>query len=182
MSIKEWVQSKIDATQRWIRNKKYVRDVYYEIAHDELNTGFLPIRLLKGPYSGTVYTYGKIQCGDDLGHKGMRASFDIDIIKAVGISSVNANNDPKFCKIAGDILLLLIEEAVQQVDQYSKNSHGVEDEEIGEDYFEEPLPQRTVREEDSSVSQKRISTRKDRKKPVRRGSKVCSPVQRDTDI
>jgi hypothetical protein len=171
----KFVQPYIDKLNSWNRKRKYKRDVYYRIAHNANHTGIMPIELIKGPFKGIIYSYGAINIGDDLGYVGAQASFDIDIIRG----EQNLLQDVEFSKLVGDILLVTLEEALSL--QAEKMIGGL-DEEIGEDYIEEPVPQRTVRKKDSAVSKKRVSTRKVGKKPVRRSAKVRSSVQPDTDL
>jgi len=166
------LQPIIDKLEKWNRNRKYRQDVYFEIANDVPPNGILPIRLLKGPYSGIIYSYGTISIGDDLGYRGHQASFDINIIEG----PQNLIDDEKFSKIIGEILLVVLESAIKcQVDKFE--SENLKDEEIGENYTEEPVPQRTVRKKNSAVSKKRVSSGPKRKKSVRRSTKVRPPVQ-----
>lgn len=175
--MRKLLQPHIDKIQSWNRKRKYKQEKYFKVAVGVTSNGILPIELLKGPFAGIIYSYGTINIGEDLGHMGARASFDIEIIR--GFENVIA--DPKFCKIAGDILLLMLDKAIMtQAEKFIGGN--TEDEEIGEDYIEEPVPQRTVRAKDSAISKKRVSSGSKRKNSVRGSSKVRPPIQRDTDI
>ena len=172
------LQPIIDKYQRWNRERKYKRDKYFKIStppSDEL-LSILKVELLAGPYKGVVYSYGPITIGDDLGHKGANASYELFI----NVGENNLLNDKKFTKIVSDILLLIIDEAVKaQAEKFALENLN---EEIREDYIEEPVPKRTVHEKDSAIPKKRISSGSKRKKPVRRNTKVRSKVQPDTDV
>jgi hypothetical protein len=176
-------QKIIDKLSSKYRNWKYKENVYFKIADINVtHDGLLAIELLKGPYKGIIYCYGSIKIGEDLGYKGSMASYDINIIN----DNMNHDikdaymNDSKFGKITGYILLNVMETAItMQAEKYIKDNFI--DEENRENYSEEFTPQRTVREEDSSVPKKRVSSGKKRKSPVRRNSKVRSKVQSDTD-
>jgi len=170
------LQPFIDKYQSWNRKRKYKENDYYRIA-TEVNSGIVPIELLKGPFKGIIYSYGQINIDEDLGHMGAKATFDVDIIKG----PQNIIEDPKFSKLIGDILLVIMDLAVKaQADKFI--SENLADEEIGESYIEEPIPRRTVREKDSAVSKKRVSTGKKRKKSVRGSTKVRSTIQSDTEL
>jgi hypothetical protein len=176
--MRKFLQPLIDKLEKLYRDQKYKEGEYFKVSTDNISSnGILPIELLKGPYSGTIYSYGTIGIDEDLGYRGARASFDINIIKGFQ----NLTENPEFCKITGEVLLVVLEKAVHlQADKFE--SENLKDEEIGEDYIEEPVPQRTVRKKNSAISKKRVSAGKKRKKSVRRSTKVRPPVQPDTDI
>jgi len=169
------LQPMIDRVQASYRSWKYKENKYFKILTDTDHNGIMAIELIDGPFKGIIYSYGSINIGEDLGFLGCNATFDIDIIKG----PQNITEDTRFCKIVGNILLVVLEEAVSNMaDKYFKDNL---DEENREDYFEEPLPKRTVRSKDSSVPKKRISSRKSGKNPSRRNPKVRSKVQQDPD-
>jgi len=172
------LQPIIDKYQRWNRERKYKRDKYFKIStppSDEL-LSILKVELLAGPYKGVVYSYGPITIGDNLGYRGADASYELFI----NVGENNLLNDKKFTKIVSDILLLIIDEAVKaQAEKFALENLN---EEIREDYIEEPVPQRTVSKKNPTVSKKRVSSGKKRKTGTRRGSKVRSSVQQDSDV
>ena len=175
--MRKLFQPFIDKYQKWDRDRKYPEGKYFRVAYETKHNGIMPIELLKGPFQGIIYSYGSVTIGEDLGYMGSKAAFDIEIVKG----PQNLIEDVKFCKITGDILLTIIEKAVYaQADKFE--SENLADEEIGENYIEEPVPQRTVRKKDSAIPKKRISSGPKRKKPVRRHTKVRSKVQPDTDV
>lgn len=171
------LQPLIDKFQSWDRKRKYKEGKYYRIANEVETTGIVPIELLKGPFKGIIYSYGSINVGQDLGYKGAQATFDVDIVKG----PQNILEDAEFTKVIGDILLLIMDLAIKsQADKFI--SENLADEEIGESYTEEPIPQRTVRAKDSAVSKKRVSPGKKRKKSVRGSAKVRASVQPDSEL
>ena len=170
-------QPLIDKWEKWNRNRKYPKDKYFRYVVDG---EMFAIELLQGPYKGVMYTYGHINIDEDLGYKGANASFDFNVINADLTLEQRYEycNDSKLGKIVGQILLNVFEDIIKkQAETFAKENLN---EEVREDYFEEPVPQRTVRKKNPSVSKKRVSTGKKRKSPVRRGTKVRPPLQPDS--
>jgi hypothetical protein len=167
----------IDKIQSWSRKRKYKDGEYFRIAPEVDTQGILPVELLKGPFKGIIYSYGEISIDEDLGAKGAQASFDVDIIRG----PQNLIQDEEFSKIISQILLVILDKAVRlQAEKFYKENLA-DEQEIGEDYSEEPVPQRTVRSKNSSISKKRVPSGSKRKNTVRRSSKVRSKVQSDSD-
>ena len=158
--LSKMAQRCIDAAQSKYRNYKYKEEVYFTSRPGNDTTQLVKIELLKGPFKGIIYSYGEINFGEDLGYRGSRASFDVTILNTDLTEKEKEKYvaDPKFGKIAGQILLVIIEEALKmQVEKYYSENLNEEDR---EDYFEEPVPERTVRKKGSSVSESRISSGK----------------------
>ena len=175
------LQPLIDKWEKWRRHRKYPENKFFKIVTDEKYDGLLAIEILKGDYQGVLYTYGPISVDEELGYKGARASFDYNIINSnLSLDERHRlSNDEKLGKIVGEILLIALEKVVKhQADTFAKENL---DEEVRENYFEEPVPQRTVSKKDSTVSKKRVSSGKKRKTGTRRSSKVRSSVQPKSD-
>jgi hypothetical protein len=156
--LNEIVQRCIDFTQSKYRNYKYKEGVYFTPSPGEDTTQLMRIELLKGPFKGIIYSYGDINFLEDLGHRGSQASFDITILNNDLTEKQKDKyiTDTKFCKIVGQILLVIIEKALEmQVQKYYSENLNEEDR---EDYFEEPVPERTVRKKGSPVSESRVSS------------------------
>jgi hypothetical protein len=175
--MNKYFQSVIDKLESKYRNWKYKEDKYFKAAAASSEKDILQIELLKGKFKGIIYSYGPIRMNEDLGYKGMQTSFDCEVCNS-DLSEKQKEEylqDPKFCKLVGEILLVIIEKAVAaQVEKYYSENLN---EENREDYFEEPVPRRTVRSKDSTVSEERVPAGKKRKNSVRGNSKVRSKVQ-----
>lgn len=170
------IQSVKDKIASKYRSWKYVEGEYFEVVPDSDDPSvMMTIKLLKGPFSGIIYAYGAINIGEDLGHRGVMASFGIDIVSPKELEQ-HYLNDVAFSKLTGQILLVVLERAVES--QFTKTyKENISDEEDRESYFEEPVPRRTLREESPAVSEDRIPEGKTRKDPVRRNSKVRPKIQ-----
>jgi hypothetical protein len=158
--LSEIAQRCIDAAQSKYRNYKYKEGVYFTPSPGEDTTQLMRIELLKGPFKGIIYSYGDINFLEDLGHRGSQASFDITILNADFTEKQKEKyvTDPNFSKVVGQILLVIIEKALQmQVQKYYSENLNEEDR---EDYFEEPVPERTVPKKGSAVSEGRVSSGK----------------------
>jgi len=156
--LSEVAQRCIDAAQSRYRNYKYKEGVYFTPTPGEDVTQLMRIELLKGSFKGIIYSYGEINFKEDLGHRGAQATFDVTILNKDLTESQKENyiSDPKFSKVVGQILLVIIEKALEmQVEKYYSENLNEEDR---EDYFEEPVPERTVRKKGSSVSKGRVSS------------------------
>jgi len=172
------LQPLIDKIQKWNRHRKYPKDKYFRYVVDG---DMFAIELLKGPYKGIMYTYGHINIDEELGYKGANASFDFNVINAnLSLDErYRLSNEPELGYISGQILLNVFEDIIKkQANTFAKENL---DEEVREDYFEEPVPQRTVSKKNTSVSKKRVSTGKKRKTGTRRNTKVRSSVQSKSD-
>ena len=169
-------QSIVDKVQSWNRKRKYKENVYFRIVPEVFHYGIMNIELIKGPYSGIIYSYGSIRIGEDLGEKGAMASFDIEIVNR---DNQDLLNDDKFCKLTGQILLVVIEKAIRSTaEKYFREN--LEDE-TREDYFEESVPERTVSPQNSTIPEERVPARKKRKGAIRSSKKVRSKVQSNTN-
>jgi len=181
--MRKYTQPFVDWLQKKHREWKYKDGVYFKISSVEVEGGILPIELLKGRYSGTIYSYGAVNILEDIPDDdggGAKASFDIIVEKYGKNLTENFSNDPKFIKEVGDIFLVVLEIALKtQADKYF--NENLIDEENRENYTEEFIPRRTVRSKNSSVPKKRVSSGKSGKNPVRRNSKVRSKVQPPSD-
>jgi len=156
--LNEMVQRCIDAAQGKYRNYKYKEGVYFTPSPGEDTTQLMRIKLLKGPFKGIIYSYGDINFLEDLGYRGSQASFDVTILNTELTEKEKEKyvTDPKFSKVVGQILLVIIEKALEmQVEKYYSENLNEEDR---EDYFEEPVPKRTVRKKGSPVSKGRVSS------------------------
>ena len=158
--LSEIAQRCIDAAQSKYRNYKYKEGVYFTCSPGEDTTQLMRIELLKGRFKGIIYSYGDINFLEDLGHRGSMASFDITILNADFTEKQKEKyvTDRNFSKVVGQILLVIIEKALQmQVQKYYSENLNEEDR---EDYFEEPVPERTVPKKGSAVSEGRVSSGK----------------------
>ena len=175
--MRKLLQPFIDKVQTKYRNFKYKEDVYFKIVGFD-DVGILKIELLKGKYKGILYSLGSIKIEEDLVYLGSKATFDVVILNT-DLSEEEKQkimDRAEFSKITGDIFLVIIGKAIQvQMEKYYREN--LEDEEVGTDYIEEPIPRRTVRQKNSAVSEERVPPGKKRKNPVRRNSKVRSKVQ-----
>jgi len=158
--MNKFFQSLLDKLQSKYRNFKYTEDKYFKVAAPSNEEDILQIELLRGKFKGIIYSYGPIKMNEDLGYKGKQASFDVSISN-LDLSEKQKNDymqNAKFCIIVGQILLVILEKALaSQVEKYYRENLN---EENREDYFEEPVPRRTVRSKNSTVSEERVPARK----------------------
>lgn len=154
--MRKYLQPYIDKLTSWNRNRKYKENDYFKIEHTVTHTGLLPIRLLKGPFSGTIYSYGAIKVGDAMEpeYMGHMASFDVEVI----VGDQNVTGDPKFQQLSGDILLVVLETAIRKEGGLNLEQASITDEEDLNDYVEEPTPKRTVTK--TTKPKKKRATRK----------------------
>lgn len=153
MMMFEKIQRAVDVVQGKYRNLKYKQDVYFTSYPGDNESQLMKIELLKGQFKGIIYSYGELNFGEDLGYRGSRASFDVEILNENLTKELKDKylSNPKFSKVVGQILLVIIEKALEtQVEKYYRENLNEEDR---EDYFEEPVPERTVRKKGSSVSE-----------------------------
>ena len=127
----------------WIHRKRYAEGRYFKpvevtISGDEIkHTGF---EILKGPYRGTVYCYTKLTYNED------GTNFGWFITKGKG------KNDPKFGRIARNILLVLLWQLINgQGNLQMGLKPGEEYESDRESNSEESYHERTVRKESPSL-------------------------------
>jgi len=154
--MRKYLQPYIDKFTSWNRNRKYKENVYFEIEPNVTHTGLLPIKLLKGQFSGTIYSYGTIKVGDPMEpeYMGQMATFDVEVV----IGNQNITADPKFQQISGDILLVILETAIKKEGGLNLEQKRLTDEEDLNDYVEEPTPKRTVTK--TTKPKKKRATRK----------------------
>jgi hypothetical protein len=158
--MNKFFQPLVDKFQSNYRNWKYNEDKYFKVTTPSNDEDILQIELRRGKFKGIIYSYGPIKMNEDLGYKGKQASFDVSISN-LDLSEKQKNDymqNAKFCIIVGQILLVILEKALaSQVEKYYRENLN---EENREDYFEEPVPRRTVRSKNSTVSEERVPARK----------------------
>lgn len=172
------LQPIVDKCQSIIRNRKYKEGDYFALENlnvaDEYGIG---IRLLSGDYAGVLLSISHLSVMEEMGYRGAKAGFTIKIHESK-YPEVN-NNLPlpeKLGKIVSDILLIILEHAIKNEYGYTPPTGDLTDEEDRKDYFEEPVPQRTVREKDSAVPEDGVPARPKRKTPVRRNPELRPKV------
>lgn len=160
------------------RKIKYKEGKYFRtVQTNEYTTSLLQVEFLKKPYKGINVAYGAINIVEVSDYSGAKAEFDIEITNpdmSPDLKDVYLL-DKKFTRACGQILLIILEQAVKM--QYENFIRENLDEEIREDYFEEPVAKRTVSKKDTTVSKEGVSEGKKRKTPVRRNRKVLPEVQ-----
>jgi hypothetical protein len=146
-----WIQSKLEKLGIAYRNKYYAPDDFYEYAIDvsvEQNQA-LPVRILKGKYAGVVYCYDTIKIGKENIDGTADATYNIEVIQFTDKLKKEYYEDKKFLKTVGNILLSIFWETIKYEEESKKGQ--IDDDELREDYIEEPVPKRTVRPKDSAV-------------------------------
>lgn len=160
----------LERFDKWNRDRKYRKDKFYEIYNDDemyrnenITAAF---KILKGEYKDVVFSIGTIKIGEKLSDGSAKATFDMTPIKQPKKITHDLTQDEKFNKITGDILLVVLEDAIKSADE---RINSLEQElregnnEFDEDranYSEEPVQKRTVRKKNTSVSKKRVLSRK----------------------
>lgn len=146
----EWIQNKFEKLGIAHRSKYYAPDNFYEYAIDVSveKSQTLPIRILKGKYVGVIYCYNTIKIGDENVDGSADATYNIDVIQFTDKLREDYYKDKKFLKIVGNVLLSIFWETIKYEEESKK---GKVDDESREDYFEEPVPNRTVRSKDSAI-------------------------------
>lgn len=167
------LQPIVDRVESYIRNARYKEGDYFAFLNLEDKVG---IKLLKGEFVGVVFSISRLVITEDLGYKGVRAGYMIEVHES---PYPKVNNDlplpEKLGKIAGDILLITLEYAQKNQKVATRNEvDSLNDEQDRESYSEEPVLERTVREESAAVPEVGVPTRKKRKNPVRRDSELRS--------
>lgn len=127
---------------------KYKEGDYYRIEDEIAYPDFTPISLLKGPYKGTMYAYGPITC------RGDRALYQIEVLDYGGELHTAYNLDKRFIKIVGNVLRVIMINTLKNNDGLKFERENFLDEEVREDYFEESVSRRTVRQKDTSLSER----------------------------
>lgn len=164
-----WIQQKIELAasyiSSWNRNRKFGIDKYFTVDNSisDPESGLFPVRLLRGPYAGTLYSYGLVHIVGGANSPGLK--YKVNILDGPQDNS----KDPSFMEITAEVLLVLMQEA------YMKNGgadllerENFDYEEDRDDYLEEPVQQRTVRSQSPTVSEGRVPNRKPRKDSFRR--------------
>ena len=172
----------MDRLQLVKRKLKYKQDKYFKSTERPTDKPGLKIELLKGPFKGIIYTYTTFNIDKELEDGGAQASFEIEILNE-DLTQKQIDeylSDVKFAEITGQILLIIIEEAIKNMAQnYYRDN--LADEEDRESYFEEPVPRRSVRTKGSPVSEDGLSAREIGKDFIRGNAEVRSKVQSDSD-
>jgi len=156
----------LDKFDAWNRNRKYRKVKFYEIytseevyENEEISIAF---KLLKGKYKDVIFGIGGITVGETLSDGSAKANFDMEVINQPKTLKGDLTLDDKFNKIVGDILLVVLEDAIktsgERMNSLKEESNGVENEfeQNRTDYSEEPVQKRTVRKKNPSVSKKRV--------------------------
>lgn len=99
----------------------------------------IDIKVLNGPYTGTVYNYGKVKF-DEEEDGNIYLRFEYNIVSSIK-KEKKLKKDMDFKNYIGDILVGIM----------SKNIEGEISDEVGNNYFEEPCVQRGLPEESSSL-------------------------------
>lgn len=177
--MNKWIQPYVDKVQAWNRNRIYKAHEYFTFEPTADNKG-TQIRLLKGNYKGAAFTFAFLEFKEDLGYRGAQATFDITVTDHVADIKEGLPFPEEFIKIVGQIILVVLEYAIKN-DIAIPEKVGFTNEEDREDYFEESVPERTVRSKDPAVSEDGVPSGKKRKNRVRGSSKVRSKVQPTSD-
>ena len=160
----------LDKFNAWNRDRKYRRGKFYEIYTDEKvyndeNTT-AAFRILKGKYKDVVFSIGKITIGERLADGSAKANFDVNVIKHPDKFKQDLTLEDNFNKITGDILITVLEDAIESADERMNSLEqelregNDESDEDRTNYIEEPVQKRAVRKKNASVSKKRILPRK----------------------
>lgn len=160
----------LDRFHKWNRDRKYRKDKFYEIYKDdelyEDENTTAAFKILKGKYKDVVFSIGKITIGETLSDGSAKANFDMTPIKQPKKFKHDLTLDEEFNKITSDILLVVLEDAIKTADerinlleQELKEGNNEFDEDRA-NYSEEPVQKRTVRKKNTSVSKKRVLSRK----------------------
>ena len=146
----KWIQNKLERLGIAYRNKYYASDDFYEYAIDVSveKSQTLPVRILKGKYTGVVYCYDTIKIDSENVDGTADATYNINVIQFTEKLREDYYEDKKFLKTVGNILLSIfwqtIEYEKERKEEQSNDEHR-------EDYVEEPVPKRTVRSKNSAV-------------------------------
>lgn len=159
-------------------NNDYVAGDYYEISSEHLldnGSGMIPIRILRGPYVGCVFDFNNLNFKDD-----SNVELDINEIVVGKYATKGFSKEEKFTKIMHGIFEDVLYDAV---DTYKESREKVLSDEYDnrEDYFEEPVPQRTVRKRSTTTSKTGVSRRKSTKNTNVGNSGVRKKVQQTSN-
>ena len=158
------IQDLIAKYEFWYARKFIKLDKHYTFFLD-LNgpPGSFAIKFLK-KYDGVIVEYTNVTVGEN----GL-LTFDYDIISNVNNCDVKSKRFERFTQ---NVMRNMIYSAVQNVEK-DLNENGKLN-------FVESDSEREVYEEESPLSQERVSNRKPRKKGIRRNKTVHSEVQQST--
>lgn len=132
--------NKLDfAIHRWrYAEGRYYKHTEFSVPGDDLQ--YMGFEILKGPYQGTVYCYTKLTYNE----RGV--DFGWFIIKGKG------KGDPKFPKIARNILLVVLWQMVEGKGNFQMGLKPGEEYESDRDgHIEESYHERTIREKGPSL-------------------------------
>ncbi len=142
--------------------KKFIKlDKHYTFFLD-LNgePGSFAIKYLK-KYDGVIVEFSNVKVGDD----GL-LNFDFDVISNVNNCNTKSK---KFNRFTGNVMRSIIYSAIENaVKEHNEN---------GNTNLVKSDAERSLYEEDASVSEERVSDREPRKKNIRRNKAVRSKVQ-----
>lgn len=142
--MSNWFQRKIENIQRDHRRKRYAEGEFFRIYSGDgidYRNDLIAIEVLRGKFKGVVYSYTTCDISDD-----GRCNFDIRVIETPNIEEKILVKNRNFSKIVGQILLMILDDAISM----EKNRY---ESESGEDYIEEPVQSRTVHQKNSSISE-----------------------------
>lgn len=145
-----WFQRKIDEMQRKRRKIRYAEDEFfcvYTRENVDPKTDLIAVEILKGDFKGIAYAYTSCDVGSD-----GRCSFDIRIIKTSIEERILLKNR-NFSKIVGQVLLVILESALQNMKDLQDMKEEYDELESGEGYIEEPVQSRTVHQKNSAISE-----------------------------
>jgi hypothetical protein len=134
------ILNKLDfAIHRW----RYAEGRYYKHTSFSISEGddieYMAFKILKGPFKGTVYCYTKLTYTDN------GVDFGWFIVKGKG------KENPKFPKIARNILLVILHHLMEGKGFQMGLKPGEEYESDRESHSEESYNERTIRKEGSSL-------------------------------
>ena len=141
--------------------KKFIKfDVHYTFFLDLADTNKFAVKLLK-KFPDAIVEYSNIKMSD-----GGELSFDFDVIANPKLHDVKSK---KFIRFTQNVMRSII---LGSIENYEKEKNENRNSDLVESDSE-----RSVHEEISAVSEKRVPQRKPRKKTVRRNKAVHSEVQ-----
>ena len=155
------IKNLIAKLQFWYVKKFYKIDKQYTFFVD-LNgpPGSFAVKFL-GKYDGVIVEFTDVKVGDN----GLM-TFDYDVISNVNNANVKSKSFDRFTSnVMRSILLSAIDNAMKEGNE-NRNTDLVESD-----------AERVFHEEDSAISEERVSDRKPRKKTVRRNQRIRSEVQ-----
>lgn len=113
----------------------------YRFRDDYKNLDTVPIEILTGPFKGVILRYTHVAVQEEE-NDSATLKFGFDIIESPNIKKKKLRDDTKFMTEAGLILNAMILEMVGDKDA------------VGENYSEEPVEERSVHPQGSSVSKR----------------------------